>query len=471
MNRAALLLVLIAALAGGLIAFVALDPGTHERGETPVEEVESGPAPAPAADPAPAPSALLADVEKDRKFDAVTGEGPAVSWEVIVLNDVGQPLPDATIVARRKGDERTGTGREKWEAVPAGPWMLTVELEGLPTWEREVVVESKRRVRTVARLGNEIKVQGSVADAYGEPLQGLPVYFLPPGARHPGARDLVRDPNNPRLPAQPRNGAISAELLAGGRIKAVLPEAGEWRVSVGRPGEPRWVQEKGTVLTHGGPDRLRVTVPALGRVRFEFAHEGPERPRQVSAHAFDPEHAAAVMRSRMQGVSDSKMEFGDENPARGKGRDRAAEKAKLEAKRAAKEAEILAGTAKPARVEMSNSVKEVREEARNAGTRAPAFEPGWRMIKSARPDVNGVAELKDLPLNTPLRFLFVRGQEQITTASTTSLRDGKPRLGEVNLPQLDTTPATGPDNRASVTLEPSPVAAEAARAASVVWSY
>ena len=180
-------------------------------------------------------------------------------------------------------------------------------------------------------------------------------------------------------------------------LRKVLPEAGEWRVSVGRPGEPRWVQEKGTVLTHGGPDRLRVTVPALGRVRFEFAHEGPERPRQVSAHAFDPEHAAAVMRSRMQGVSDSKMEFGDENPARGKGRDRAAEKAKLEAKRAAKEAEILAGTAKPARVEMSNSVKEVREEARNAGTRAPAFEPGWRMIKSARPDVNGVAELKDLP--------------------------------------------------------------------------
>lgn len=474
MNRAVLLLVAAAALAGGLIALVALDPGAREAGPADPGEAPAAPAEVPAAPEAAAPQrpAALADVAQDRKFDPVTGEGPALSWEVIVLNDLGQPLPEASIVATRTGDELTGTGREKWEAVPSGPWSLTVELEGYPTWRREVIVESKKRLRTVARLGDELRVQGTVVDAFGAPITGLPVYFLPKGVGHPSSRDLVRDPENPRKTPQPKNGAISAELLPGGRIKAKLPGDGEWRVSVGRPSEPRWTQAEGEVLTHGGPDHLDVTVPAMGRVRFEFKVEGAERPRQVSAHVFDPEHAAAVMRSRMQQGDDRSVEMMEEMAGSNEnGRDNAKMLSKLEEKQAAREAARQAGTAKPIKLEMSNSVKEVREEARAAGTRAPAFEPGWRMVKSARPDVNGVAELTGLPLDTQIRLLFIRGKEQTTTASGFSLRDGRPQIGTASLPPLETTPAAGPDNRATVALEPSPSVVGGEREVGVRWSY
>jgi len=103
--------------------------------------------------------------------------------------------------------------------------------------------------------------------------------------------------------------------------------------------------------------------------------------------------------------------------------------------------------------------------------RAPAFEPGWRMVKSARPDPNGVAKLTGLPLNTQMRFLFVRGKEQITTASAFQLRDGLPRLGIPTLPATTNTLPTGPDNRATVTLEPSPVETRPPVAPGVRWTY
>ena len=397
--------------------------------------------------------------------------GPALSWEVIVLNDLGQPLPEASIVATRTGDELTGTGREKWEAVPSRPWSLTVELEGYPTWRREVIVESKKRLRTVARLGDELRVQGTVVDAFGAPSPGCPCTSCPRAWGTPAPATSCATRRTPQDP-QPKNGAISAELLPGGRIKAKLPGDEEWRVSVGRPSEPRWTQAEGEVLTHGRPDHLDVTVPAMGRVQFEFKVEGAERPRQVSAHVFDPEHAAAVMRSRMQQGDDRSVEMMEEMAGSSEnGRDNAKMLSKLEEKQAAREAARQAGTAKPIKLEMSNSVKEVREEARAAGTRAPAFEPGWRMVKSARPDVNGVAELTGLPLDTQIRLLFIRGKEQTTTASGFSLRDGRPQIGSASHPPHETTPPAGPDNPATEAQEPSPSVVGGEREVGVRWSY
>ena len=59
--------------------------------------------------------------------------------------------------------------------------------------------------------------------------------------------------------------------------------------------------------------------------------EGAERPRQVSAHVFDPEHAAAVMRSRMQQGDDRSVEMMEEMAGSNEnGRDNAKMLSKLE---------------------------------------------------------------------------------------------------------------------------------------------
>lgn len=471
MNRTLLLIAAAVLLGGGLIA-VALDPGA-QRHQTSEPQVSATATPDPEPTPAAPAETDLASVATDREFSPVTDQGPTRSWEVVVLNEVGQPLPEAQILATRAGSELESKGRERWESVASGPWNLTVEMEGFPTWRREVILESGKRVRTVARLAQSLRVTGAVRDEFNQPVSGLPVYFLPKGVGHPSSRDFVRDASDPRAQPRSRSGVVSAELLAGGRIKANLPEAGEWRVSVGRPGDARWTESVAQELTHGGQEKVDITIPSLGQVRLEFPQEGEERPRQVSVHVFDPEHAAAVLRTRQQGGTDQQI-YEEENPGMGRSGDgRATEEARKQI--LAKEAEMARsgakGTVKPIKMEMNNSVKEVREMAGKAPGRAPAFQPGWRMVKSARPDANGVAQLKGLPLGTQMRFLFVRGKEQITTASGFQLRDAAPRLGIPSLPPLATTPPTGPDSRASVALQLSPVETGPKRELGARWKF
>ncbi|MDB4736376.1 carboxypeptidase-like regulatory domain-containing protein [Planctomycetota bacterium] len=471
MNRTLLLIAFAAIMGAGLVA-VALDPGA-KRHETP----QSPPSVAPAQDLDPEVAVDvetdLASVAEEREFNPVTDQGPSKSWEVVALNEVGQPLPEAKITATRVGSDLQAVGRERWESVASGPWSLTVEMDGYPTWRRDVILESDKRLRTVARLGENLRITGAVQDEFGQTVTGMPVYFLPKGVRHPSSRDFVRDPLDPRAQPKSRSGVVTAELLAGGRIKATLPGAGEWRVSVGRPGDARWTEPVAQTLTHGGQEKVEITIPSLGQVRVEFPQQREDRPRQVSLHVFDPEHAAAVLRTRQQGVSDQQMyeeqtggmsRSGDEAPS-------GEALAKMREKEAQKQLASSLGTAKPIKMEMNNSVKGVREMAGKTPTRAPAFEPGWRMIKSARPDENGVAQLKGLPLDTQMRFLFVRGKEQITTPTPFLLRDAKPRLGVPSLPPVATTLPSGPDNRATVALQLSPVETGPAKELGVRWKY
>ena len=468
MNRSVLLIAFAALMAAGLV-LVALDPVAIEQ-EATETEIEASAEPALPPQPAEGPGESLASIAKEREFNPITDQGPARSWEVVVLNEVGQPLPEARITATRTGRSLEASGRKRWETVDSGPWNLKVEMEGLPTWRREVVLESNKRTRTVARLGESIRITGSLVDELGAKVTGQPVFFLPPGVGHPTSRDLVRDESNPRGLAQPRNGAVAAELLPGGRIKASLPSDGTWRVSVGRPGDARWTEKVGQQLTYGGQEQVEITVPALGQVHMEFSQEGEERPRQVSVHIFDPQHAAAILRSRQQGVSDYATDEGQLEKS-GDQVSYEAIKQKMQAKQAAKELAAAQGTVKPIKMEMNNSVKEVREMAGKNPARAPAFEPGWRMVKSARPDPNGVAKLTGLPLGTQMRFLFVRGKEQITTAAAFQLRDCQPRLGIPSLPGLDTTPSSGPDNRATVALQPSPVETRPPAETGARWTF
>ncbi|MGB0332634.1 MAG: hypothetical protein ACPGPE_12560, partial [Planctomycetota bacterium] len=165
MNRSVLLIAFAALMAAGLVV-VALDPGAGER-EAPEPEVAGVHEQAPRPESVDGPGESLATIAKEREFSPIIDEGPARSWEVIALNEVGQPLPEARITATRTGTAMEAIGRHRWETVDSGPWTVEVEVEGLPTWRREVILESNKRTRTVARLGESIRITGTLVDELG----------------------------------------------------------------------------------------------------------------------------------------------------------------------------------------------------------------------------------------------------------------------------------------------------------------
>ncbi|MEM9380240.1 MAG: hypothetical protein AAGB93_09865, partial [Planctomycetota bacterium] len=100
------------------------------------------------------------------------------------------------------------------------------------------------------------------------------------------------------------------------------------------------------------------------------------------------------------------------------------------------------------------------------------FEPGWRMIRSARVKDDGTALLTGLQGDADLRFLFARGKERIITAGTYRLKDGRTSQGKATLPPPGTGPAEGGDPRAVLKVGPSPKGeGEEEAVAGVVWGF
>jgi len=461
MNRALPLLLLIA-VAGAGLTFFALETGHRgPRSAAPTDGVvDPGARPSlqtPKATENTSGGQDLAAITSDLRSQSVTGTGPSKVWEIIPMNSVGQPVPDATITATRASEVRTGTGRTKWQSLPAGAWELVIESEGNPTWQREVVLVAGKSMRTAARLGEEVRIQGTVVDTNGDPIVRTPVFLLPPGVRHPSRSDMKHDTSRPRDPAQAQNGAITAKLDGNGRFSAKLPKAGPWRVSIGVPEDARWTQSRATELTHGGPDVVTATIPAKATLQITFSSRPEERPRQISAYIYDAKMAVLVDRGRKERFVDSGMSIAEAQKAakkaamakgagggakqRGDGRNRKGRN----------------GTARTTKDEMRAAIEggEYSDgsdggEHRGGGGGDKLFEPGWRMVKSIRVDEAGSALFTDMPGGADLRFLFVRGRERIITAGSYRLADGKLSMGTVSLPPLDTTPPQGPDARGSI---------------------
>ncbi|MEM6571017.1 MAG: carboxypeptidase-like regulatory domain-containing protein [Planctomycetota bacterium] len=484
MNRALPLLLLFVVAAGGL-AYLALDTGPSNPDESSGRTmVDPGQRPAPmVAEESSTDQSELAAVASTTSTDRLGQDEPARSLEIIPMNFVGQLVPEARITATHRTDERTATGRTKWESIPSGTWELVVEAEGEPVWRREAVLGPGEVKRIAVRLGNQIKVRGTVVDTNGAAITRVPVFFLPKGVTHPQSKDMRRDPNAPREPMKSSNGAITATLEAGGRFQATLPDAGEWRVSVGRPGDPRWTQPKGSELTHGGPDQAMVTVPASASLRVRFTGPEAEHPRQVSAYVYDSRMAQMVLEGRANGQ-------GKGEPTTIKDAQRAAKERALSGAEAAREkaralgyadAEVDqrasgSGTARPMRDENQRAIDQEGGYGREDGDRFrqaanQLFEPGWRMVRSARIE-SGSALLTDLPGGTDLRFLFVRGTERIVTAGSYRVQDGRTSDGKATLPPPDTGPAEGPDARASIKIGLGESGdTEQERVAGVSWNF
>lgn len=457
MNRALPLLLLIA-VAGAGLTFFALETGRRgPHNAAPTDDVVDAGARPPIQSVKTTKDTSggqdLAAIAGDVRSQSVSGSGPSKVWDIVPMNSVGQLVPDAAITATRASEVRTGTGRTKWQSLPAGAWELVIESEGNPTWRREVVLVAGRTMRTAARLGEEVRIQGTVVDTNGDPIVRTPVFLLPPGVRHPSRSDMKRDMSRPREPAQAQNGAIPAKLDGNGRFSAKLPRAGPWRVSVGGPEDARWTQSRATELTHGGPDVVTATIPAKATLQITFSGAAAERPRQVSAYVYDARMAVLVTPDRKERFIDSGMSIAEAQ--------RAAKKAAMAeggdgAAKGTGDGRNRNGTARTTKEEMLAAIEGGKYsngsdggEQRGGGADR-LFEPGWRMVKSIRVDGAGDAVFTDMPGGEDLRFLFVRGRERIITAGSYRLADGKLSIGAVNLPPLDTTPPQGPDTRGSI---------------------
>lgn len=457
MNRAIPLSLLAVTIAGGLGYFALMGPGTRstygsgaEGGGVLVTQPDGG---AGAVEPSPS-GVDLAAVHPDRAAQDAHGDsGPALEWEIIPMNQVGQLIVTAKITATRGDGTRTGEGRVRWVQVPSGTWSVVIEAEGMPRYETEVTLQAAGRRRTVVRLGHEVRVEGTVVDTFGQPIARSTVYFLPTGIGHPeNAVPLQRTFRSQKnglsskgkatgKPGKERAGTtgpalatVAVQTDAGGRFRAVLPRTGDWRVSVGPLGDARWTQRKAMELRNGGPNNVLVTVPALAQLGLRFGGPDSERPSRVTIYHFDAGLAARAG-----------IERGDEEARAMKNaavlaKERALGQLMDGAKAGGSEPDeggtsALLGAARPSLdVAASGSDTHGGPVADEPPSHAPLFEPGWRTMRTD--PISGTETiLGDLPGGEDLRFLFVRGREHIATVAATRLRNGERSVGTVSLPR------------------------------------
>jgi hypothetical protein len=470
MNRALPFLLLVAVVAAGL-GYFALQTG----GRGPARQNDSGVVTdgGPVRDPAPraaddsSTETELVAVQRDRMFAA--GGAPARAFEIIPMNPVGQPVADARITVTQGNDTRTAEGRTKWEDFPSGPWTVVVESDGNPTWTREVSLAPGEKRRIPVYLGDQIRLEGQIVDTAGELVLREQVFFLPRGVNHPERSQMEREGTNPRDPMKATNGAVTAEVMPNGRFRARLPKAGEYRVSVGQPGAARWTQPKPFEFTYGGPDRAEVTVPSHARLELTFDGAESDRATQVSAFRFVPEQARLIDEARARSGADS----GSLADAQRNAKRRAMSQADREKMKAMGYGGT--GTARTTKEEMEDSVTEyvgADESGRSVSAQhVQLFEPGWRMIKTARVSAEGSALFDKLPSDQDLRFLFVRDSERIVTASSYRVEEAKLSLGRVTLPPPGTGPDGIADSRASIQIGLGPEQTDVERIAGVVWGF
>lgn len=474
MNRA-LPFILIAALAAGGLGYLAM----HSAND-PIALGDDLPAPDLSARAEPEPrTAKPVQLEvptqpAKRKKDI---DGVAKSLEIIPMNTLGQVLPEAQIVATHAGEEFTGTGRTKWEGVPAGEWTLTIEATDAPKWERTLTIGNGERRREAAYVCEELRIEGQILDAYGVPAAKTQVFLLPSGIGHPTRADLVEAKSKSRGQGkwETTTGAIGAMTSPSGNFSVRLPNPGKWRVSVGFPDRLSWSQPKPSELTVGGAQKVKIVIPAQSRLTMSFP-DAENRPSQVSAYTFDAAYAARLQRDRMErenrtakgtDIQDAQKRLASEareNLKKGGGGS---------GKQESDDGPNSFGRDKAAMGENAR-----RAKAQRGGgidhlpvTPAPLIDEGWRPVSVARFDENGVAVLEKLPGDENIRFLFVRGRERLTTANSSRLKPSARSVATVSLPRpLPESEEAPRSNAASVRIKLDMEAEETKLEESVKWT-
>lgn len=368
-------------LAGAVAAWLLLG-GTSREETVPAPEGRT----AAGDDPPPREPDLETRVER-----VPEGRTAPARLTVRVVDEEGGALEEARIVASAGKRTWEGRGRETFVDLLPGATTLRVDHEGYPTWERTLELDGGEHRRQIVQLRHDIVLRGRVLDRFGAPQPGLPVWLLRPGQAHPTSAAVARS-------------LISAMADPHGRVHVTVPEAGRWRVTVGRVSKPE-VEGEARELRHGGPDHFEGVVPGATRLEVRIRYPG------------EPEPLTAVVLQRREEQQRSAGERREEGDLLGEwlGRGRGTELIDEE------EEEAGDGTA-PERVDV----------------------PEWIDRQSRRVPNDGNVVFPHLPAGRELRLAVVRGGERYESASSQTLLPDQRVVAHVDVPAPGTASEEGP---------------------------
>ena len=358
------------------------------------------------------------------------------------MNERGQPLQTARLLARNGQERLSGTGRQTWLGVTPGNWELRVEADGLPPWTSTIaILPSSQRLRTAVLLGDAVRIKGTVHDTRGRPVARAPISLLPSGASHSKAD------------------AVTARTDSSGRFDAELPKAGNYRVALGPPGKARWTEQApGSKLWNGGPSTVEVIAPPLAYLSLEFKGEGDDRPTEFEVFTFNSEKAALLR------AAEAEEERREEEQRKRRLEGELAAKRKLLELQQSGRAPTGSGDSKPPAPRSRPTVKTpartrpARGAARSAVRTSmdPLLGPGWEKVRTVRVTAQSMT-LEPLPHGVPLKLAFRRRGLRHATAAPIVLTRARDHRGQVQLPGRLPKPRTEGSTEAQVALRIEPV--------------
>lgn len=249
---------LIAALTLVAAGLLGLGVGWLDRGIDETQPVDRAPGVVPmtGAPPGEAQTDSLSVPSGGSRTDAA--DTPLAALEVRVVDPHGAPLPQATIRATTEasGEALQARGRTFWTELEPGAWQLEVTHADYPTHRTRVFLTADQSLRHIVQLDTLLPVRGRVIDRFGRPRAATEVWFLKPGERHPSAAPPGASP------AVPVSTDLPLLTVCGrrGRFEIDLPEAGPWRVSLGRAGDELAHMRRPRELHHGDRGELEVVL-------------------------------------------------------------------------------------------------------------------------------------------------------------------------------------------------------------------
>lgn len=213
--------------------------------EAPAEAPAKTPASANSSAPDSAESDLQAELQTELELRVVDGTGREMTGFSLVLDGPAGEQQERSTAGLIRG-------------LTAGTWKVRGAAPDLLPGFGEVHLELGQRRRLVIQLLGTLRVDGHLFDNQGQALTRTEVWLLGPGESHPSTPGI----------AKARLGTLTG---AGGSFHLRPAKPGQYRISVGPPGAPRWAELRGQALEPGGASKVHVVIPSKGRLKLRMA--------------------------------------------------------------------------------------------------------------------------------------------------------------------------------------------------------
>lgn len=190
-------------------------------------------------------AALQAELQTELELRVVDGTGRDMNGFSLVLDGPsGEQL------------ERTNAGLIR--GLEPGSWKVRGEAPDLLPGFGEVELVLGKRRRLVIQLLGSLRIDGLLLDNQGQAQARTEVWLLGPGESHPPSPALAKS----------RLGTLTG---AGGGFHFRPTKPGQYRISIGPPGAPRWAELRPQPLEPGGATKVRVVIPSKGLLMLRMA--------------------------------------------------------------------------------------------------------------------------------------------------------------------------------------------------------